>query len=379
MRKSLIGKIVSLPVLLLTSYLPGSSLLAASPNAALLNAKQEAEAQGYTFLTSHDEIVAGAKKEGKLRVLGSFEPSTYKAVSDAFRKHYPFIEVHVEEMTGTADPQRFFLELKAGGATDWDVFNISPDFWTEGIPYTRKFDIIGMAKHNVLAIPPPMVDPKYRTIVSIGSSIHAIGYNRKLILEEKVPNTWEDFLKPEFKGKKFLVDIRPQGFAALAAGLGEKWALDYAGKIAAQDPVWVRGQTGPLTAMISGVHTMFHLAYYHSCMRAAKKDVSGSLECKVIEPVPGRLQEFAAISHTAPHPNASLLWLEFQATPEGQKVISNEEPFNTSIYSSESALAKVIQGQKLSMNDWNTLHNTARFLQLVFKAFGLPKADDVKR
>ena len=380
MRTASIEKMVSsLVVFLLTFYVSASDLLAASPNPAVAKANQEAESQGYTFLTSHDEIVAGAKKEGKLRVLGSFESNTYKAVGDAFRKLYPFIEVQVEEMTGTADPQRFFLELKAGGAADWDVFNISPDFWTDGIPYTRKLDHLGMAKHNVLAIPPPMVDPKYRTIVSIGSSIHAVGYNRKLLSEDKVPNTWDDFLKPEFKGKKFLVDIRPQGFAALAAGLGEKWALDYASKIAAQEPVWVRGQTGPLTAMVSGVHSLFHLAYYHSCTRAAKKDVSGALQCKVIEPVPGRLQEFAAVNHIAPHPNASLLWLEFQATPEGQKVISNYEPFNTSIYSPESALARVIQGKKLSMNDWNTLHNTDKFLQQVFKAFGLPKADDAKR
>jgi hypothetical protein len=35
----------------------------------------------------------------------------------------------------------------------------------------------------------------------------------------------------------------------------------------------------------------------------------------------------------------------------------------------------VIQGKKLSMNNWNTLHNTDRFLQQVFKAFGLPRAD----
>jgi hypothetical protein len=57
------------------------------------------------------------------------------------------------------------------------------------------------------------------------------------------------------------------------------------------------------------------------------------------------------------------------------KVIGNYEPFNTSIYSPESALAKVIQGKKLSMNNWNTLHNTDKFQQQVFKAFGLPRAD----
>lgn len=357
------------------SCLIGADIFAASLDPALPKARQQAEAAGYTFLTSHDDIVAAAKKEGKLRVLGSFEADTYKAVINAFRKHYPFIDVHVAEMTGTTDPQRFYLELKAGGAKDWDVFNISPDFWSEVIPYTKKFDLLGMATHKVLAIPPAMIDPKHRTIVSMGSSIHAIAYNRKLIPDDKAPNGWEEFLRPDLKGKKFLVDIRPQGFAALAAGLGEKWALEYAEKIAAQEPIWVRGQTRGLTAIVAGEHTMFHLVYYHSCMRAAKKDASGSLQCKVVEPVPGRLQEFGAISHTASHPNASLLWMEFQATPEGQKVIGNYEPFNTSIYSPESALAKVIQGKKLSMNNWNTLHNTDKFLQQVFKAFGLPRAD----
>lgn len=354
-------------------------LFAASPNPAVLKSKQEAEAQGYIFLGNRDEIVSGAKREGKLRVLGSLAPGTYKAIIAAFKKHYPFIDVHVEEMTGTVDPQRFLLELQAGRATNWDVFNVTIDFWTELIPHIKKFDLLGMATQKVLAIPPAMIDPKNRTIVSIGSSIHAIGYNKKLIADEKVPNNWEDFLKPEFKGKKFLVDIRPLGFAALAAGLGEKWALEYAGKIAAQDPVWVRGQTGPLTAIVSGTHTMLHLAYYHSCTRAAKKDASSSLQCKVIEPVPTRLQEFAAISHMAAHPNASLLWLEFQATPEGQNTIGNAEPFNTSIYSSESPLAKVIQGKKLAITDWDTLHNTERWLQMAFKAFGFPKADDAKR
>jgi ABC-type Fe3+ transport system substrate-binding protein len=355
--------------------LTGADIFAASVDSALLKAKKEAEAAGYSFMTSHADIVAGAKKEGQLRVLGSFEPGTYKALISAFRKQYPFIEVQVAEMTGTTDPQRFYLELQSGGAKDWDVFNISPDFWGAVIPYTKKFDFLGMATHKVLAIPPAMVDPKHRTVVSFGSSIHAIGYNRKLLPDDRVPNRWEDFLKPDFKGKKFLVDIRPQGFAALAAGLGEKWVLEYAEKIAAQEPVWVRGQTRGLTGMVGGEHSLFHLVYYHSCMRAAKKDASGSLQCKVIEPVPGRLQEFAAISHTAPRPNASLLWMEFQGTPEGQKVISNHEPFNTSIYSSEAALAKVIQGKKLSMNDWNTLHGTDKFLQQVFNAFGLPKAD----
>ena len=41
----------------------GSTALAAPASASLLKAKADAEAKGYIFETSHDEIVAKAKKE----------------------------------------------------------------------------------------------------------------------------------------------------------------------------------------------------------------------------------------------------------------------------------------------------------------------------
>lgn len=354
-----------------------TTLAASSATSPLLKAKQEAEARGYIFVSSHEEIIAAAKKEGKLRVLGSLSPSTYKQMINAFRKRYPFItEVYVEEITGTDTPQRFLLELKAGKTTQWDAFDMAPDYYTEYLPYVKKFDILGMAAQGILAIPPPMVDPKNFNIVSVASSLHVIGYNRKLISEDKVPNRWEDFLSPLFKGKKFMVDIRPQGFAALAAGLGEKWTIDYAAKIAGQEPVWVRGQSRPLASMIAGEQQLLHLAYYHSCMRSSKKDASGSLSCKIIEPVPARLQEFAALAGTAPHPYSALLWLEFQASPEGQNLIDEYEPLNSSIYAADSALAKITRGKKLSVNNWETLHNTSRWQQMVFKTFGFPRAEE---
>jgi ABC-type Fe3+ transport system substrate-binding protein len=363
-------------VFLIGSYTAQLFAAPATPN----KAKQESEAKGYVFIPRHDEIVAAAKREGKLRVLGSLSPATYKQMINAFKKRYPFItEVKVEEITGTDAPQRFLLELKAGRVTDWDVFDMAPDYYADYLPYIRKFDILAMATHKVLAIQPLMVDPKNFNIVSVASSIHVVAYNKKLVPDDKAPNKWENFLKPEFKGKKFMVDIRPQGFAALVPGLGEKWTLDYAAKIAAQDPVWVRGQSRQLASIIAGEQGLLHLAYYHSCMRSAKKDPSGSLVCRVIEPVPARLQEFAALAGSASHPHAGLLWIEFQSSPEGQAIIDEFEPLNSYIYASDSALARITRGKKLSVNNWETLQNTSRWQEMVFKVFGFPKADERKK
>jgi iron(III) transport system substrate-binding protein len=313
---------------------------------SVLKAKQEAEAKGYVFIATHDGIVAEAEKERQLRLLGALAPNVYKSMITAFKKRYPFVtDVSVEDVGAIDAKQRFLLELKSKRASEWDVFDMAPDLWGEYMPYTKMFDILGMASHKVLAVPTAMIDPKTRAIVSTGSSIFVVGYNKNLLSKDKVPNSWEQFLNPEFKGKKFMVDIRPLGFAALASALGEKWMVDYAKRIAAQDPFWVRGQSRALAGIAARERAMLHLAYYHSCQRAAKKDPTGSLECKVIEPVPGRIQEFTAVNSTAPHPYMSLLWLEFQAGPEGQKIVEDFEPMNTSIYAPDSALAKTLQGK----------------------------------
>jgi iron(III) transport system substrate-binding protein len=348
----------------------------AAPKDSEVKAKRDVEANGYIFVPTHDEIVAEAKKERQLRLLGALAPNVYKSMIAAFKKRYPFVtDVSVDDVGAIDAKQRFLLELKSQRAGEWDVFDMAPDLWGEYMPYIKKFDILRMASQKVLAVPTAMVDPKTRSIVSTGSSLFVVGYNKNLISKDKVPNSWEEFLKPEFKGKKFMVDIRPLGFAALASGLGEKWMVEYAKKVAAQEPFWVRGQSRALAAIIAGERAMLHLAYYHSCQRAAKKDPTGSLECKVIEPVPGRIQEFTAINSTAPHPYTSLLWLEFQAGPEGQKIVEGFEPMNTSIYAQDSALAKTLQGKKVSISDWDSLHHTGKWEEMVLKAFGFPKAE----
>src|SRR5262245_19753106 len=83
-------------------------------DATLVSAKKAAESKGYIFETKHDEIVAKAKKEGKLRVLVALDPRSIKAASEAFKKKYPFIEARVEELSGLENYTRMVHEMKAG-------------------------------------------------------------------------------------------------------------------------------------------------------------------------------------------------------------------------------------------------------------------------
>ena len=97
------------------------AVLGAAAGSALQKAKQESEAKGFIFETSRDEIIAKAKKEGRLRVLTSLEIEALKPVSEAFKKKYPFIDLRAEEIAGTDTYQRMILEMKSGAASGWDV------------------------------------------------------------------------------------------------------------------------------------------------------------------------------------------------------------------------------------------------------------------
>ena len=83
--------------------------------------------------------------------------------------------------------------MKAGQAKEWDVTHIPLDFAQEYPPYLLKHDILGMAKHSVLKIDPRMVSPVERNMITITSNVSVILYNRKLISDDKVPATWDDF------------------------------------------------------------------------------------------------------------------------------------------------------------------------------------------
>jgi ABC-type Fe3+ transport system substrate-binding protein len=356
-----------------------STSLAAQPNAALLKTKQATEANGYIFETSHDEIVAKAKKEGKLKVLTGLDPASHAPMIQSFKKKYPSIDpVEILELDNTEASQRFLSELKAGRGREWDVAYLSTEVYADYPPLARKFDILGMAEQGVLKISPRMVDPKYRTIVALGTTTSVSAYNKKLIAPERVPARWEDFLKPEFKGKKFLAEIIPYPFATFPAcpeeGLGLEWALKLARGLREQDPIWVRGNTRAITAMAAGEYALHFATHYQSVARAISKDATGALQAKIIEPVPVRLTELKMVLNSAAHPYAGLLFIEHEASPEGQAIIDKYGPLKGSLFVPGSALAKALEGTKLCVSGFGEYGNSKKWMAMAVDAFGFPNA-----
>jgi iron(III) transport system substrate-binding protein len=352
------------------------TLVIAESSPALLKAKKEAEAKGYVFFTTHDEIVAKAKKEGSLSISCGMDPANYKPLVNAFKQKYPFLtDINIAEVTIDTS-QKFLLEIKAGQAKGWDVIFIPPEIGKDYMPYVMKHDILGMARNGVLKINPRMVHTTQKNIVGVTSAISAVAYNRKLISDDKVPAKWEDFLKPEFKGRKLVVDIRPLQIGSLVPLWGLKRTLDFAKKLAAQQPIWAKGGARLTLAVATGEYALYLGPNFSTVKRAMMKDPTGNLNYKIVEPVATNIAHHSSgIVNTADHPHAALLWLEFLASPEGQEIIDKYEPLKASIFTPGSVVAKEIQGKEISLVNWDHFTDLEGYVTKVFEAFGFPKAD----
>jgi ABC-type Fe3+ transport system substrate-binding protein len=357
---------LALPMSPFTTY-------AASANPTLAKAKQEAEAKGFTFAASQEEIIANAKKEGKLRVMGSLDAQTLKALNDAFRKKYPFIDSNAQEIAGTDNYIRMIQEMKAGMAKSWDVNYVAFDMYPEYLPFQKKFDILGMAQQGVLQIPQKMIDPVNRHVVVVASDLQAVAFNKKLIAAEKVPNTWEGFLREEFSNRKFMLDIRPKDLAALVPAWGIEKTVDFARKLAAQKPVWIRGNSRAITMIQSGEYSMLFGPNLATALRVEKKDPN--IGYKIVEPVPTRLNEAQSILGAASNPYAGLLWLEFVCSPAGQAIIDQYEPYGASYLTAGSVQEKIVRGLKLSVVDWEHVTKLEDYQKKITEAYGFPRAD----
>ncbi|MGH7823723.1 MAG: ABC transporter substrate-binding protein [Candidatus Binatia bacterium] len=348
--------------------------IAASASPSLSKAKKQAEAKGYIFVAGKDEIVAKAKKEGRLAVQTFLEGDAKKAMTDAFKKKYPFIQISADNIGGVDEYRRFVPEMKLGRAR-YDTVHISNQVYAEYPPYLKKFDILGMAEQNVLAIPPKVVDSNHRTIVAKGTQVAVAAYNKKLIGAGKVPTQWENFLKPELKGRKFVADIRPLSIANLVPIWGIEKTLEFARKLAAQKPVWNRGSTRILTSLAAGEYPLVIGVNLGSAMDVQAKDPTKNLQYQILEPVPVRFGAADGILKTASHPHAGLLWLEFQLSNEGQDILDRYGPADGSAFIPGSIQGKMLRGKTLSVLSWDLHDNLDEWSKKIVEAYGFPVAE----
>jgi hypothetical protein len=97
--------------------------------------------------------------------------------------------------------------------------------------------------------------------------------------------------------RKFLADILATEVATLVPAWGLERTLDFARKLAAQQPIWCRGGTRMLTTSACWRYALYFGPNLNAIMRLQAKDPSGSLAYKFAEPIPVRIVGSTGIVH----------------------------------------------------------------------------------
>ncbi|MBI2987309.1 MAG: ABC transporter substrate-binding protein [Deltaproteobacteria bacterium] len=364
---------IALPVCV-TLLLGFSVAMAQSSGAAAGKRKQEAAKKGMIYLT-REEILEGAKKEGRVVVAPGHDEDTRTALTQAFKKNYPFIkEIDWRIVQGNDGEQRQLLEMKAGRTT-LDVFSPHAAYYNEYRKFNpfKKYDLKAMAQDGQLEVPLEMIDDT-GVVAWLGSMVGVVLYNSKTVPPDKAPTGWESCLDPQWKGK-FTVDTKPITLAHLLPRWGEERLFDFARKLKQNEPAWSRGGTATITRLVTGEFSLFCGAYLHTVQRLLKKDPTLPVKVVVPNPLGIGFLEPEAVYADAKRPHAGLLWIDFLASKRGQEVVDSVNPGRGSLLVEGTVAYKLSTGTTVSLCGPGCFDRADQLMQrIAVEAWGFPKA-----
>ena len=257
-------------------------------------------------------LVESAKREGSVVFYTTMDIQNSSALVDAFTKKYPWIKGDLVRLGGTAMVSRIMTEAQAG-ANRFDVaVGISPSF----MPMRERNLIAPYLSPEFPNLHDDLYDPKgYWSTVYLNTLV--LGYNSKAINRNELPKTYEDLLRPQYK-QKFIIDIENHDvFVALSQEWGQEKAVNYFKGLAAQIPVFLRGNTNRANFVSVGERSM---TFVYAQVIERMKQSGAPVDWVPLEPVAVELN-VAMLSAKAAHPNAARLFIDYLISKEGQEFL----------------------------------------------------------
>ena len=261
------------------------------------------------------DLVAAAQEEGELVVYGSCEELYMNTACQKFQELYG-IEVSAQRLS-TGEVQSKITEEKG---------NPSADVWFGGTndPYNEaaKEGLLEAyeAKNAVNLMKPEFRDPDgywygiYQGILGFMVNKEELG---RMGLE--APKTWDDLLKPEYKGLIWLSNPNTAGTAKLVINTlvqikGHDEAMKYLVELDKNVAQYTKSGSGPSKKVGPG-ECVIGIGFLHD---GVAQILEGYDNIGLIIPEDGTAYEIGstAIFEGCEHPNAAKLWIEFALSPD---------------------------------------------------------------
>ncbi len=285
-----------------------------------------------------DRVLAGAKQEGKVVVVGTTTDSLTTAVGAAVKDKYGIDVEYVGPSSREKIPQ--IQAERQANQFNWDVWVDGTTGALTGFLPMNAFDplpqalILDDVKDPKIwrSGAPEYLDEEKRVLVMTPFQRGTIFFNPTLAKPEDF-KSYKDLLDPKWKGKLLIDDPRNPGpgqatftFFYLHPDLG----ADYVRALAQQEPQisrdWAQqvdmvGQ-GRVPVLIGGVDAIVEQRMRQG-IPIAIADPRGIKEGSDLSPANGAL----AIFNKPPHPNAAKVFVNWLLTKEGQAVFAQAQGY----------------------------------------------------
>ena len=317
-----------------------------------------------------ETIIQGAKQEGKLSWTSNLEEHEVRELNKAFQQEYPFItSINYKRVMGGEQQQRVMSEMQAG-IFPYDLMTVE----AEVVDDFQKMGVIGGAVdwQRLFGVDPRMVHPQGFS-VSVGNNPAVIYYNKNLVPKEHIPKTWADCYNPYFMGKVIL-DVRPVHMLSLIPAYGEEWVIDYARKLLANKPKWMRGNSLGTTMVAAGEVPLSCPASHGSWYRASLGKTNYPVGVVFPEgPVVASRELMMTPIKGAPNPKASVLMAGWIARTGVKYLHTGRE----SIFHPESELGAEIKKMKreIKVTSWDMALRSEELMRKILEVWGFPKPE----
>ena len=274
---------------------------------------------GALLLTSISVVGAGAAEvrdraeaEGKLMFYATFNAADSKALTDAFKQLYPKIDATFYRATDAALMERILTESRAGQNL-WDVA-VMTSFYGHNMKKRGMFALYDSPERKYFRAG---YKDDQGAWTSIYTNYAAFGYNTRAVPKAGVPKSYNDLLKPEWKGNIGMDSKAYEWFGTMLKAMGQEKGLAYMRELAKQTQL--RAGRTLLAQLVAAGEFMGGLSAYSQTFEVLKPS-GAPVDWVYLNPVFANIHP-TGISAKAPHPNAARLFMDFVLSKRGQEVV----------------------------------------------------------
>jgi iron(III) transport system substrate-binding protein len=262
-------------------------------------------------------LIEGAKKEGTLTFYtGLIVDQVVRPVKAAFEKEYPFLQV--EFFRGNSDrlAQKMLSEYQA---KRYEVDVVSG---SSAATILLRAGVMQRFYSPPIAEYPAELKDANGFWGSTNVYFMTLGYNTKMVKASELPKTYEDLLDPRWKGQMMWSTSRgsgaPQFIGNILLTKGEEAGKAYLQKLKQQNIAKSTASARQiLDLVIAGEYPMAIQIFNHHAY--ISKKAGAPVDWQPLEPVTATINSIG-LAKNAPHPHASMLFLDFVLSKKGQKV-----------------------------------------------------------